>query len=62
MQDTENAMIHIGKPIELDEDVFFKQLHELKQATERESGDIKGMIRDIVPTYVFEERNGKSGR
>lgn len=62
MQDTENAMIHIGKPIELDEDVFFKQLHELKQAAERESGDIKGMIRDIVPTYVFEERNGKSGR
>lgn len=56
MQDTANAMIHIGKPIELNEDIFFTQLHELKQATEREDAHIKEMIKEIVPTYVIDER------
>ena len=59
MQDTANAMIHIGKPIELDEDVFFRQLHKLKQATELEDENIKQLIKEIVPTYVYEEQYGK---
>lgn len=56
LQDTANAMIHIGKPIELDEDAFFRQLHALKQEAERESGHIKEMIKEIVPTYVIDGR------
>ena len=30
MQDTPNNLIHIGKPIELDEEKFMQQLEELK--------------------------------
>ncbi len=33
MQDTANQLIHIGKPIELDEDEFFIQLKKLEDAS-----------------------------
>ena len=55
LQDTENKLIHIGKPIEFDERQFFKQLDELNKATKSECGDIKSMIKEIVPTYVPKE-------
>ncbi len=52
MKNTDNELIHIGKPIEFDESVFFVQLHKLKGATQTECTDIKQMIKEIVPTYV----------
>lgn len=55
MQETENKLIHIGKPIEIDERQFFVQLKELKDATEKERADIRKMIRKIVPTYIPKE-------
>ncbi|MEG1848619.1 MAG: nucleoside-diphosphate sugar epimerase/dehydratase [Lachnospiraceae bacterium] len=55
LQETENKLIHIGKPIELDETRFFCQLKDLKEATEQESPDIKEKIQQIVPTYVPKE-------
>ena len=51
MKDTANRMIHIGKPIELDEHEFFMQLKELKDECQIESSDIRPLIRKIVPTY-----------
>ena len=51
MTDTANKMIHIGKPIELDEEEFLGQLDELKKALEKEPEDIRNMIKVIVPTY-----------
>lgn len=57
MQETENKMIHIGKPIELDEMNFFRQLKNLKAAAYAESKDIKPMIQKIVPTYIPKEEN-----
>jgi FlaA1/EpsC-like NDP-sugar epimerase len=51
MKDTENKMIHIGKPIEINEDKFVSQLAELKRAVEQEPEDIRRMIKEIVPTY-----------
>lgn len=55
MQETENQLIHIGKPIELDEELFFRQLDGLNKATKSECSDVKNMIKDIVPTYVPKE-------
>lgn len=55
MTDTENKLIHIGKPIEFDEMVFFKQLKRLKEAANDESGDIRELVREIVPTYTPQE-------
>ncbi len=51
MKDTANKMIHIGKPIELDEHEFFIQLKELKDECQIENSDIRPLIRKIVPTY-----------
>lgn len=51
LQDTENRMIHIGKPIELDEDKFFVQMEHLKQVVEQEPDEIRRFIQEIVPTY-----------
>ncbi len=55
MQDTANKMIHIGKPIEIDEMIFFGQLKKLKEESKNESADIRHLIREIVPTYTFSE-------
>ena len=55
MRDTANKMIHIGKPIELDEQEFFCQLKELKDECQVENSDIRPLIRKIVPTYHSQE-------
>ncbi len=52
LQDTDNKLIHIGKPITMDEEAFFKSVEELDQAAKEEIGDIRRLIKKIVPTYV----------
>ncbi len=51
LQDTDNKMIHIGKPIELDEMRFFSQLEKLNTAAKEESPDIRELVQEIVETY-----------
>ncbi len=53
MKETANRLIHIGKPIEINETEFFIQLKNLKEASRNESRDIRPMIRAIVPTYTY---------
>ncbi|MBH1942040.1 polysaccharide biosynthesis protein [Mobilitalea sibirica] len=53
LQDTENKLIHIGKPIEIDEEKFLRQLEELKDVCMLESAEIRKLVREIVPTYVM---------
>ena len=48
---TENEMIFIGKPIEFNVDEFREQLMQLQEMAKSESGDVRGMIKEIVPTY-----------
>lgn len=55
MQDTENKLIHIGKPIELDEEKFLRQLEELKDICLKEPVEIRQLIKEIVPTYVYKQ-------
>ena len=52
MKETENKRIHIGKPIEMDEEKFYSQIEALKVACHTETADIRQMIKEIVPTYV----------
>ena len=59
MQDTANKLIHVGKPIEIDEMRFFAQLRDLKEASKNESADIREMIKEIVPTYSYKEGSVK---
>ena len=53
LQNTENQLIHIGKPLDFDEDKFMAQLEELKEYVVTEPDDIREHIRQLVPTYVI---------
>lgn len=52
LQDTANKMIHIGKPIPLDEEKFLQDLEELYMEVICESDNIKEIVHQIVPTYI----------
>ena len=56
MQETKNRLIHIGKPIELDEEKFLAQLQHLKEYVVQEPDDIRSYIQDIVQTYSIQNR------
>ena len=51
MQDTDNKLIHIGKPIEFDKEHLFENLEKLKEASYSETEDIRSLIKEVVPTY-----------
>ena len=53
LKETDNKMIYIGKPIELDETEFFVQLKKLKEESKDESNDIRALVKEIVPTYHY---------
>ena len=57
LSSTQNKQIHVGKPIELDSDVFFAELDKLKVAIEDEQTDVRAEICKLVPTYHPAERN-----
>ena len=51
LQDTENKLIHIGKPIEMDDEKFKEQLKRLEAAYKTEADNMKDLVAEIVPTY-----------
>ena len=52
LENTENELIHIGKPIEIDEEKFMAQLEQIRDYVEDEPEDIKHYVKQIVPTYT----------
>ncbi len=53
LRETENSLIHIGRPIEFDEDEFFKKLDDLKKGMYDDSIDMRAIVSEIVPTYHY---------
>ena len=51
LQDTDNKLIHIGKPIEMDDELFKEQLARLEQACKEETDHMKDIVAEIVKTY-----------
>ena len=51
MQETENELIFIGKPIEMDNEDFKHKLELLDKESRAESDKIKEIVAEIVPTY-----------
>ncbi len=51
LQETDNKMIHIGKPIEMDDEKFMEQLDRLNKASKMEVSNMKDIVEEIVPTY-----------
>lgn len=56
MQETANKLIHIGKPIQMDEEKFLKQLEEIKEHVVEEPDDIREWVQKMVPTYSIQNR------
>lgn len=54
MRTTPNKLIHIGKPLEFDTEVFIKELAELHQIAYDEDSDIRQAVAKIVKTYHYE--------
>lgn len=48
---TDNKLIFVGKPIEMNDDEFMGDLAELKDACYHNSSRIKEMVEKMVPTY-----------
>ena len=51
MSKTENDLIYIGHPIEMNDDIFMEELHELDVVSHEESPRIEELVEQIVPTY-----------
>ena len=51
LQETDNKLIHIGKPIEFDKENFFDNLEKLKEEAYSETGNIRESLKKVVVTY-----------
>ena len=51
LRSTANHLIHIAKPLEIDDVAFAKQLVRLEKACEANADDVRDMVADIVTTY-----------
>lgn len=51
LQSTDNELIHIGKPIDIDEDVLFSKLDELREICRGERDGVYDAVHDLVPTF-----------
>ena len=52
---TSNSLIHIGHPIEIDEEKFNAVLNELESVMADDNCDIRALVKSIVPTYTYHE-------
>ena len=61
LRETANRLIHIGRPIEMDDDWFREKLRELDEASRPESDRIRILISQVVPTYKYAPEREKAG-
>ena len=57
LQKTENELISIGKPLVIDEDFLWQKLDELYVEAYKETGNMKELVAELVPTYTIDKRN-----
>ncbi len=55
LRKTENSLIHIGNPIEFDDEWFMEKLENLKEIMYDDKADVRMLIKEIVPTYIVPE-------
>ena len=51
LRETANHLIFIGKPLDIDPDVFFEKLDALYDAAYSETTEMRAMVQALVPTY-----------
>ncbi len=50
---TENELIHIGHPIEMDDELFYNNLMKLDEVSRQETDQIRELVSEMVPTYHY---------
>ena len=55
LQDTANHMIHVGKPIDMNEEQFERDLEALGEAVREETDRVRELVEKIVPTYHYKK-------
>lgn len=53
LQNTNNKLIYVGKPIEMDDELFKEQLRKLDEVSKQDDSEIKYVVKEVVPTYVI---------
>ena len=56
LQETKNKMISIGKPLEINKNLFIK-IKELGKEAAGETNRMKELVSELVPTYKIDKRN-----
>ncbi len=59
LKDTENELIHIGRPIDFDEDELFHTLDVMSKVMYNEETDMLKLVKKIVPTYQIPKNKQK---
>ena len=57
LKETPNKLIHIGKPIKMDDKKFLDNLDDLIKYAYKNKDDIKGEVAKIVDTYTVDKRD-----
>ena len=58
LQATENELIHIGKPIDVDEEFLLNTIEEMRTVMYDENANIRDLVKKIVPTYQIPANKG----
>ena len=56
LRETENKLIHIGRSIEMDDELFCQRLDRLYQACKGEDDQVRTLVADMVPTYTYKKK------
>ena len=56
LQKTENEMISIGKPLDIDEKNLFDKINQLYVEAYNETDRMKELVHELVPTYKIDQR------
>lgn len=57
MKPTENKLIFVGKPIQIEEDEFVERLMKLKEIAYEDGDEIREVIKDMVDTYQYQKKD-----
>lgn len=60
LQNTENDLIHIGQPIDIDEEVFIDTLNKMQDVMYDDNADVRELVKLIVPTYNYVNKSANS--
>jgi FlaA1/EpsC-like NDP-sugar epimerase len=51
---TENERIHIGRPIDIDEEKLLSTIASLEKVMYDDSADVRKLVHELVPTYKYD--------